>query len=175
MILKRIFAYLIDCAFIFLYAISLFGINYLIYYALDKPLEVNDDPILGHVISFFTMTIPVFLYFFLLESSSKKKGSLGKQFMKLKIVNNSQRNVFTRVFFKLLPWEIAHFAMHWSMFYYSQNLETPIWAWVISFVPYVFVFIYMVTLILSKGATTIYDKIADTEVVKIENKTELRV
>jgi uncharacterized RDD family membrane protein YckC len=139
------------------------------YSALDKSLEVNTNPIAGHIISLLTMTIPVFLYFFIFESNSKKKGSIGKQFMKLKIVNNSKNNVFIRVFFKLLPWEIAHFAMHWSMFYYSQNIETPIWVWVTSFVPYLFVFVYLISLIISKGRITIYDKIAGTEVKKINS------
>jgi len=165
MVLKRITAYLIDCFIVFLYAVLLFTINYFIHKLLDKPFD-NYGPISGQVISFFSLTLPVFIYFYLLESNPKKKGSIGKWFMKLEILNNSRRNVLIRVFFKLLPWEIAHLGIHWSTYYYSIHIDPPLWVWMVNIVPYIIVLVYLLSIFFSKGATTVYDRIANTEIRK---------
>ncbi|MEM6738122.1 MAG: RDD family protein [Bacteroidota bacterium] len=172
MIFKRIVAYLIDCVIIFFYAASLFAVNYLTHQLLDKPFEAH-EPIKGHIISFFTMTLPVFLYFFLFEIDGKKRGTLGKRLMKLEVVNNSTKNVFIRVLLKLLPWEIAHFGMHWSTHYYSQGIEAPNWVWLINILPQILVLIYLISLIYAKGTKTIYDRFAKTEVRRINGKRDV--
>ncbi|MEM9856914.1 MAG: RDD family protein [Bacteroidota bacterium] len=174
MIFKRIVAYLIDCLIIFFYATLLFTVNYLTHQLLGKPFEAH-EPIKGHIISFFTMTLPVFLYFFLFEIDRKRRGTLGKQVMKLEVVNNSTKNVFTRVLLKLLPWEIAHFGMHWSTHYYSQGVEAPIWVWFINILPQILVLLYLISLIYTKGTTTIYDRLAKTKIKKINSKLDVLI
>jgi uncharacterized RDD family membrane protein YckC len=166
MIIKRILAYCIDYLVIMIYAIVLFSIVFITHKILDKPLE-QLDPITGNVISFFTLTLPAFLYFFFYESSSKK-ATLGKQWLKIKVENNSKRNIFIRVLFKIIPWEIAHFALHWSVFYTNQGMEVPIWNWIITIVPNVIIVIYFVTVVLSKGKSSVYDKIAKTSIEPVE-------
>lgn len=162
MILKRIFAYCIDYFVIIIYALILFAITFTIHKILDKPIEFQ-DPVTGNIISFFTLTLPAFLYFFFYESSSKK-GTLGKQWLKIKVENNSKRNIFIRVLFKIIPWEIAHFAIHWSVFYSNKGMEVPIWNIVVTIVPNVIILIYFITIVLSKGKSSIYDRIAKTSI-----------
>lgn len=162
MTLKRILAYCIDYFVIVVYALILFLITHTVYSILDKPLEPL-NPVRGNIVSFLTLTLPVFLYFFLFESGSKS-GTIGKQLLKIKVQNNSKRNVFIRVFFKILPWEIAHFGIHWSVYYNSQGMEIPIWNWVINIVPQIVIVIYFITIILSKGKSSIYDRIAKTRI-----------
>ncbi|WAC02758.1 RDD family protein [Lacinutrix neustonica] len=162
MILKRIFAYCIDYFVIIIYAALLFLLTYTIHKILDQPLT-QLDPITGNVISFFTLTLPVFLYFFFYESSSKK-GTIGKQWVKIKVENNSKRNIFIRVFFKIFPWEMAHFGIHWALFYSNQGVEIPLWNWIVNIVPQIIVIIYFITIVLSKGKSSIYDRIANTRI-----------
>ncbi len=162
MILKRIFAYCIDYFVIIIYAVLLFLVVFVIHKILDRPIE-QSDPITGNLISFFTLTLPVFLYFYFYESSSKK-GTLGKQRLKIKVENNSKRNIFIRVLFKIFPWEMAHFAIHWSVFYTNKGMEVPLWNIVITIVPNVIIVIYFITIVLSKGKSSIYDKIAKTSI-----------
>lgn len=166
MILKRIFAYCIDYFVIIIYALILFAITFTIHKILDKPIEVQ-DPVTGNIISFFTLTLPAFLYFFFYESSSKK-GTLGKHWLKIKVENNSKRNIFIRVLFKIIPWEIAHFTIHWSVFYSNKGMEVPIWNIVVTIVPNVIIVIYFITIVLSKGKSSIYDRIAKTSIEAVE-------
>lgn len=163
MVLKRILAYFIDCVFIFLYAVLLFVVNYYIHQAFDISMELS-HPVYEHVISFFALTLPAFLYFFILESNSKRKGSLGKQFLNLKIINNSRKNIFIRVFFKLLPWEIAHVGIHWTTYYDNLGAVTPLWVWIVNFVPYILILTYLLGVIRSKGFSGFYDRLATTKV-----------
>ncbi|WP_299228246.1 RDD family protein [uncultured Psychroserpens sp.] len=160
MILKRILAYLLDYIIIIAYAGILFLLTLVIHHISDKPI-ITQDPITGNVISFFTLTLPVFLYFYFYESSSKN-GTLGKQKLKIRVINNTKRNVFIRVLLKILPWEIAHFAVHWSVYYSNKNIDTPLWVWVLLILPQIIVLIYFMSVLLSRGTSSIYDRIANT-------------
>jgi uncharacterized RDD family membrane protein YckC len=162
MIRKRILAYCIDYFVIIIYAIILFSISYAIHEISEKPLEPL-HPITGNLFSFFSLTVPVFLYFFFYESSSKK-GTLGKQLLNLKVENNKKKNIFIRVLFKIIPWEIAHFGIHWSVFYSRQEVEIPLWNWIINILPQIIIIIYFITIVLSKGKSSIYDKTSRTRI-----------
>lgn len=166
MILKRILAYLIDYLVIITFAALLFLITYGIHKTNDMPIEPQ-DPITGNLVSFFTLTLPVFLYFYFLESSSKK-GTFGKQLQKIQIINNTKRNIFKRVFLKVLPWEIAHFGIHWSVYYYTENLEIPIWNWIVNITPQIIIIVYFISIVASKGKSSIYDNISRTSVGHIK-------
>ncbi|AXT20064.1 hypothetical protein D7030_02790 [Flavobacteriaceae bacterium AU392] len=165
MILKRIYAYLIDYLIILIYAGLLFLLTLLIYKLIGKSPKPQ-GPIIGNLISFFTLTLPVFLYFYLYESSYKK-ATLGKQKLKLIVLNNSKKNILIRVVFKIIPWEIAHFGIHWSVFYSTQNSDIPLWNWIVLISPQVIVLIYFISIIISKGTASIYDRIAKTKIATI--------
>lgn len=68
----------------------------------------------GNAVSFFTLLLPVFLYFVLTENSSKH-ATIGKRKVGLFVASVkgtlSLGQVLGRNFFKLLPWQIAHMAM----------------------------------------------------------------
>lgn len=166
MIFKRIFAYVIDYLLIMLYAVLLFLISYSIHSINDSTMKVQ-DPLTGNITSFIFITLPVFIYFYLYESS-KRQGTFGKQLQKIKVQNNSKRNVFIRVFMKVLPWEIAHFGIHWSFYYDSQNLEIPLWNWVVNIIPQIVVILYFISIVMSKGKSSVYDKIANTSISHVE-------
>ena len=97
-------------------------------------------------------------------SEQNKKGTLGKQWMKIGLKNNSKRNIFIRVLFKILPWEMAHFGIHWSVYYDTNGLEIPLWNWVVNILPQVIILFYFITIVLSNGKSSIYDKIAKTRI-----------
>lgn len=162
MVLKRILAYTIDYLIIFAYAGILFLVTYSIHTISGIPLEIQ-DPISGNLTSFLLLTLPVFLYFYFFESS-KKQGTFGKQILKLKIENNTRKNVFIRVFMKILPWEIAHFGIHYSVYYNSQDIVIPIWNWTVNIIPQIVVLVYFISVVTSKGKSSIYDKLANTSI-----------
>jgi uncharacterized RDD family membrane protein YckC len=162
MVLKRIFAYGIDYVIIMIYAGILFLISYGIHSINNLPIEVQ-EPITGNIISFLSLTLPVFMYFFLSESS-KKQGTLGKQILKIKVQNNTTKNIFIRVFLKILPWEVAHFGVHFMMYYDSLNIEIPLWNWIIIIAPQVLVLIYFISVLKTKGKSSLHDRVANTSI-----------
>jgi uncharacterized RDD family membrane protein YckC len=163
MVFRRILAYMIDYLVIVCYAGLLFLVTYVIHMAQNRPLEMQ-DPITGNIISFLTLTMPVFLYFFLFESSSKK-GTFGKQLVKIIIDNNKKKNVLLRVIFKIIPWEMAHVGIHWSVYYSEMGKDIPLWTWIVNIIPQVVVIMYFLSIALTKGRSSLYDKIANTSVM----------
>ncbi len=161
MILKRVLAYLVDYLIIVLYAGLLFMVSYAIHGLTDISLT-QADPITGNLISFFALTVPVFLYFYFFESG-KMMGSLGKQLLRIVIENNTRKNILIRTGFKILPWEMAHIGIHWSYYYSSENITIPWWNWVLNILPQVIVLFYFITVVISRGHSSIYDKVANTK------------
>ena len=160
---KRVFAFAIDYLIIAIYAVGL----YLISTFLQSSFNINlsfDAPIKRQVLSFATLTLPVFLYFYLSERS-KFKVTVGKKFMNLSIASNSSKsNIFLRNFLKFLPWEIAHVGVHFLFQFENQNIEMPLWNWFLLIIPQVIVFIYFLTILFSKGKSSFYDKMAKTSI-----------
>jgi uncharacterized RDD family membrane protein YckC len=146
------------------YAVLLFFITYTTHKITNTPLEPQ-DPIKGNIISFFSLTLPVFLYFFFYESS-RKKGTIGKQLQKIEVGNNSKKNVFVRVLFKIAPWEMAHFGIHWSVYYSTNNMEIPTWNLIVSIFPNIIVIGYFISIVITKGKSSIYDRIAHTSILR---------
>lgn len=161
----RVFAWIIDCGVIAAYAIILF-------LATDLFLTVSGriptaNPYGGQLISFFTLTLPVLTYSYLSEKSSWK-GTVGKRSLKLAVLTDqdkSARNILTRNVLKYLPWELAHTGIHWSVYYDRNGIETPLWTWVTLILPQALVFGYFASALVSKGESSIYDKISNTKIV----------
>ena len=93
---RRILAALVDYLIIVVYALVLFSITITLF-----PLEElsNNNPISGQLIGLLSLTLPVFLYFILMESS-KYKASLGKLALNIK-VNSKTGSVLKRNVFKV--------------------------------------------------------------------------
>ena len=167
--LKRVLAFSIDYVIIIMYAVCLFLVS--TFLSSEFGVDLNfSSPIKSQLLSFVSLTLPVFFYFYLFEKS-QSKATLGKRFMKLKVVDSttSKSNIFLRNFLKLLPWEIAHVGVYQIVFYNNQNSETPIWVWVLLIFPQVIMLMYCISVFLSKGKESLYDKISNTKIKLIKS------
>ena len=158
---KRVLAFIIDYAVIIMYAGCLFLASTFLSSQFDLQLSFN-SPFKNQVVSFTSLTLPVFLYFFLCEKS-KLKGTVGKRILKLRVANvteDKKGNLFLRNFLKLLPWEIAHVGVYQIAFYNNESA----WVWMLLTLPQVVVIVYIISAFLSKGKQSIYDKISSTKI-----------
>lgn len=160
-VFKRGFAFSVDYLILAIYGTVLFLVTITFFVDPDQP--VAPSPVKGQLIGFFTLTLPVFLYFFLFEKS--RSGAIpGKRLFKLRVVvkPETKHGVLKRNLFKFLPWEIAHTGIHWA-YAQSDNEELPLFLWVLFLVPQLIVFIYAISILISKGKTSLYDRWAGTE------------
>ena len=163
---RRFLAFLVDYLIIALYAGILFAFTWLAFRLFNSSPTVP-DPYVGQIIGFLTLTLPVFIYFFVSEKS-KWKGTIGKRKLKIQVVHGSSRKIFTRNVIKFLPWEIAHTGVHWLIYYSAgNNTEMPAWTWIVLIAPQVIVVSYICSIIFSGGKSSIYDKMAKTEISMI--------
>ena len=172
--IKRLLAFLIDYFIIVIYAAFLFGLTVLVHNIFKFNFQ-RPSAFLSQAIGFVTMTVPVFLYFYLSEKSNHR-GTIGKRLLRIYTKTNteqSNKSILLRNLIKFLPWEIAHTGVQWAVFYSSQNIEPPVWVWIALILPQLFVIIYVLSIIISKGKTSIYDKIAGTSVIN-EHSKDLR-
>ncbi len=156
----RILAWTIDFGIIVLYAVLLFTVTSLLF----EVKQGNLNPYLGQLIGFFTLTLPVITYSYLTEKS-KWKATIGKRTLNLMVLtceNKTTKSVLLRNVLKYLPWEIAHTGVHWITYYESVGREIPIWTLTILIIPQVIVFIYFVSIVFSKGQSSVYDRISGT-------------
>lgn len=163
MIKKRILAYLIDYVIMMLYVLLLFGIIMMVYKLSNTPL-VSLHPLKGNVVGFLTLTLPVFLYFYFSERS-KYKGTIGKRSLKISVSSDNNKEVFFRNVLKFIPWEVAHFGIHWAVYYSDKGLDIPVWNWIVLILPQIMVLFYFISILLSKGYSSIYDKLAGTQIM----------
>jgi len=167
LLIRRFIAFGIDYILILLYAGLLFLSSLLFQYLSAKQLS-EPSPLKGQLIGFFLLTLPVFLYF-LLSEKSKQKGTIGKRVSKIRVemVGNkpaATQQLFIRSFLKFLPWEIAHTGVHWVLFYSRNNEQTPFWVYALLIVPQLAAIFYFITIILTKGNGSFYDKVAGTKI-----------
>ncbi|MCX2680072.1 RDD family protein [Galbibacter sp. EGI 63066] len=159
-LINRILAWTIDFGIIVLYAVLLFTLTSLFF----EFKQASLNPYFGQLIGFLTLTLPVIAYSYLTEKS-KWKATIGKRILNLMVLNRENKtfkSVLLRNLLKYLPWELAHTGVHWMIYFESVGRETPIWTWVILIVPQIMVFIYFVSIVISKGQGGIYDRISGT-------------
>ncbi|MEN0049482.1 MAG: RDD family protein [Bacteroidota bacterium] len=164
--LRRIGAYLLDYTIIAVYASLLFGMTIL----LDLK-NSNLTPLSGQLVGLVLMTLPVFLYFFLMEQS-KNGATIGKKILNIAVsseIQNRRKSVLKRNVIKFLPWELAHTGVHWMVFYSASESEPPVWVWITLVIPQIIVIAYLISIILSKGKSSLYDWISKTSVILIDN------
>lgn len=163
---RRVLAFSIDYIVIIIYAVLLFLVSTLLTNNFDINLNFG-SPFKNQILGFFSLTLPIFLYFYLSEKSSYK-ATLGKRVMKLK-VTSSTGSLFLRNFLKFLPWEIAHIGVYQVVFYDQQQLDTPIWVWSLLIIPQIIVLGYVLSASRLKGISSFYDKISNTR-IKLSSK-----
>lgn len=146
LLIKRGVAFGIDYLIIAIYIALLIGITSLI-----KPENIN--PIKGQFIGFITLTLPVFLYFYLTERSTYK-GTIGKRIMNISVIINqegSNRPILVKNILKFLPWEIAHIGVQWIVYYSKMEVDPPNWVWAALILPQIIVIGYIISLVVYKG------------------------
>ncbi|MCF8261936.1 MAG: RDD family protein [Melioribacteraceae bacterium] len=163
----RLLAFGIDYLLLIIYASILYFATTGIF-DVDVNNTVGSSPFMAQFIGFVTLTLPVFLYFYLQENSAKKS-TIGKKIMGLRVearTLNKSRSILMRNILKFLPWEAAHFGVH-QMFYFSSiNEPEPLWVWVFLILPQLIVLMYFSTIIISKGRAGFYDVFAGTKIEK---------
>jgi uncharacterized RDD family membrane protein YckC len=164
-LLNRIIASIIDYGIIAAYATVLFLVSSTIFSIFDW--KFSGSPYLGQLIGFITLTFPVITYSYLTEKSNWK-GTVGKKLRKLCVLtdlNKSTNNILLRNILKYLPWEIAHTGVHWTNYFTSNGIEIPLWTWLILILPQVVAIVYLVSIVLSKGQSSVYDNISKTKIM----------
>jgi hypothetical protein len=166
MILKnRLFAFCIDYLLIIAYALFLWLISNLLTHYLRITPEIS-HPVVSQCVGFFTLTLPVFFYFFFSERS-RKKGTIGKRKFNIYIddSNSKWRNaILLRNIFKFLPWEMAHTGVHWIIYYSNNTLATPSWVWMALIIPQAIAIFYITSIFYYKGESSVYDIMAGTRI-----------
>ncbi len=171
--LRRISAFIIDLILILLYAGFLYLIT-ILFFSDFVNSQTNQSPVRMQIIGFITLTLPVFLYAYLTEKGSRK-ATIGKRRMNLKVVAANPlkpRRIFLRNLLKYLPWEMAHTGVHWLFFYENDKADLPIWVWMMLAVPQVIVLLYFITIVIYKGESSFYDRLANTIIVQEDVPSE---
>lgn len=156
-IIRRIGAFLVDYIVLLMYSGILF-------FFANKLSIKSIGPLQGQIIGFFTLTLPVFLYFFIMERSIHR-GTLGKRIFHIAVRKGIKRNsIFLRNLIKFLPWEIAHTGIYWMVYYSEQGFYPPFWVYVLLYFPMMVVAIFLITILTSKGRHSLYDRVSGTEI-----------
>ncbi|MFK8011748.1 MAG: RDD family protein [Marinicellaceae bacterium] len=117
-----------------------------------------------------TISLPVWLYFLLLDSY-KCNGTFGKRLMKLTVLNQMNHKRLTlkksliRTIFKLLPWEIAHIGVIFPVpIYYAENPNIRI----LTIIGLLLFMLYFMSIFFNKKSQSFYDQLLNTQVKQID-------
>lgn len=172
--LRRAAAYLIDIALLYVYIIVLFFAST----AVDSVLPFHDlmaeSYALRHGISFSTLTLPLVLYFILMERSGRQ-GTLGKAQMKLHVTDGSgdrasTRSVVIRNLVKFLPWEIAHTHIHINPEFITAG-RTTVAGWVFGVgLPIAAMVVYAAMIATRSDGRSLYELMSGTRTVRVSGE-----
>lgn len=164
----RVVAFAFDYLAIALYLILLATIGLVVNSAFpDITPTLFGNPVSGQITGFLTATLPVTLYFALLESSPWQ-ATWGKRRQRLKVIrSNGERLTRTRAIgrtvLKFIPWELAHTCI-WQIGFGRQEPSPMITAGFV--LVWILVGANVVRLWISPTRQTLYDWLAGTYVVK---------
>ena len=164
----RVKAFSADYIAISLYIVVLTAASFLIQSV--SPDLINplfDSPLVGQLTGFVLITLPVTLYFTLMESSSHQ-ATWGKRWQGIKVIHKSgnrlsRMRALSRTALKFIPWELAHTCI-WQLSGTNQEIPTIL---LVGFIfVWVMVGIYLLTLLISSKKQSLYDQITNTFVIK---------
>ncbi|MBT2496011.1 RDD family protein [Microbacterium sp. ISL-59] len=128
----------------------------------------------AQLLGFLLLVLPVGVYLFLGESSSRQ-ATLGKRALGLRVVDArngdrpSRPRILVRTIVKLLPWEIAHFAVwHTIAIVAEGGSEFPAWLMIVLVAADVLPLVYVAFVLFQKDRRGPHDLIAGTRVVRGE-------
>ena len=127
------------------------------------------QPITAELVGFLVLTLPVILYFALLEAS-QRQATLGKRALGIMVAGRgggrlSVWRAVVREAVRFLPWELSH-ALIWQLALSPARNSFPAWAAVGFAAVYLLVFAYLVTLFIGSQHRTLYDRLAGSWVIR---------
>lgn len=168
----RLKAFLYDYIIIFAYVVVLFCVNYGIILrgrGLEDISPMFAFPLAKDAIAFLVLTLPV-VFYFTLQESSKMQATWGKHKTGLRVVNSrgdtlTLKQAFIRSLVKFLPWQIAHISIYRIEGLPFTPSEPSIGVIAGFILVYIFVGIFIASILFSKQHRTPYDWIADSYVI----------
>jgi uncharacterized RDD family membrane protein YckC len=160
----RLIALMIDYIVILVYGLGLWGISFLFKPFLTSLFTTSAGK--AQLTGFVLITLPITLYFIILESS-KLMGSIGKRKVGIAVTNNEGERIsfprsLIRNMIKFTPWELAHFAI-WRLRLPTTFSDSFILG--ILIMVNVIILIYIILPFLNKDKKSLYDWAAGTKVV----------
>lgn len=127
-------------------------------------------PTIGQVSTFLLVTLPVILYFTLMESSSWR-GTLGKRTLGLAVVTVddarlSPSRALGRAVLKFLPWELSHGCLWRIPGWPLSPDEPPRFVYAGFVLVWVMVGAYVLSALMSNRRQTLYDRLSRCFVVR---------
>jgi uncharacterized RDD family membrane protein YckC len=128
---------------------------------------------------FLMLTLPVVLYFAILESSGAS-ATLGKRALRLRVRGLDGNRLdpwrsLLRSAVKFLPWELAHFTIWHYVYATTAHAQPPPWTTIAIVAVYGLVGVYMTTLVVGRSHRTIYDRLAGSRVVLIGSGSDVNL
>jgi uncharacterized RDD family membrane protein YckC len=168
--LRRIGAWLLDYLLIAAYLVLLTAVS-LALRASPAQAGFNSamsQPATAEILGFFLLTVPVVLYFALLEASPHRS-TLGKRALRLAVVQRDGRRLsvaraLLREAVRFLPWELSH-ALLWRVALSQDRASISLWVTAGFGVVYALVLLYLVTLLIGSHRT-VYDRLAGSIVIQ---------
>jgi uncharacterized RDD family membrane protein YckC len=163
----RIAAFAFDYLIITVYLILMTTLTLAVNWIFPNLLRtLFGNPASGQITGFMVITLPVTIYFALLESSSWQ-ATWGKRWKNLRVVdkNNSRLSrmrAFGRTFLKFIPWELSH-ACIWQIRFSAGDPSPKI---VLGFtLVWILIAVNIASLLVSPTRQTLYDWLAGSYVV----------
>jgi uncharacterized RDD family membrane protein YckC len=134
-------------------------------------------PEIGQASAFLLLTLPVVLYFALMESSSWSatpgKRALGVAVQASDLTRPSRPKSLRRTALKFLPWELSHTCL-WRIPGWPQAPEEPSWLVYVGFaLVWVLVAAYILSALVSDRRQTLYDRLSGCVVLRVLREGKL--
>ncbi len=161
---QRLLAFVFDYILIGAYLVVLVAAGFTVNRTLPSLAQaLFGSPFSGEASGFLLITLPVALYYALLEASSWQ-ASWGKRRMRLRVCGDNGTRLRTaralsRTALKFIPWELAH-ACIWQLTF-AANKSSPLFLAGFSLV-WLLVGANVLSLLLSPTRQTIYDRLTGT-------------
>jgi uncharacterized RDD family membrane protein YckC len=161
-------AFALDYLIIAGYLALVFAMSFRVPPTVTQRLFTN--PISGQLVGFLLVTLPVTLYFALLESSSWQ-ATWGKRKLGLRLIRTdgarlSFARALGRTLLKFVPWELAHTCV-WQLQFQPEGSSPLIYAGL--GLVWLLVGANIASLLRSRTHQTLYDRLASTYVIAAPN------
>ncbi len=167
--LARIVAFAYDYVVIASYLFVLLVLAYFVNTAVPTlQTTLFGNRLTAQLTGFLLITLPVILYFAILQSSSWQ-ATLGKRIMRLNVLDtNGARLSFPRALFRsilqFIPWELSH-TLIWQL-RFDPNIS-PLWLTLGFTLVWVIIAANLISILITPKHQTLYDLAARTIVIRL--------